>query len=174
MQFFPVGLGGIGRQRHTRRLSPGKGKQQISAVVRGCYHLHHGFPIGKAQLRRHVVSQDAGLTLTELADLGFVHLLLIGKEEQLCTIGAFQMATDLVLFLELLLAVHPQRSRQNLFEIAAAGQKQMHRIIRDVILHRLFLHVRSVVEQSLSGLAVLLRGFLQFGNDNALDLLRIL
>ena len=45
LQFFPVRLGRICRQRNTGRLAVGKDKEQVTAVIRSGDHLHYQFPI---------------------------------------------------------------------------------------------------------------------------------
>src|SRR5699024_5310050 len=61
---------------------------------------------------------------------GFVHLVVVGEEQQFHRIGGFHRRDDLVAVLELLLAGHTQALGRDLLEIAVTGIEQRDGIIR--------------------------------------------
>ena len=84
--------------------------------------------------------------------------MVICKEKQLHTVGAFAGEKHLVAVFELLLAAHAQALRGDFFEVAIPREEEVHGVVRHLLVRLGGLGGGDLVENlAAAGLAVFLR-----------------
>ena len=169
-QLAAVLLGHIAGQRDLCTLAVLVEEQHVTTVIDCDRHEQRHFALFHFQLGSDIITQHAGLGIGKFRCAGFVHLGMVGKEEQLGAVGGLFGINHLVAVFQLLLARHAQALRGNFFEVAFPRKEHRDRVIRDLVLLIGSRIVRQVVQNfRFAGAAILFGNIAQLGHNDLAD-----
>ena len=120
LKTLAVGLGDVASERDAHRAPVLKDEQHVGLVILRVDDPDHALVGIHLEVRRQVRTQLRGLGVLKRRDLAFVHLALVGEDQQLVRVGGRKLDEGLIAVFVFELRSLAQNAVRHLLEVALA------------------------------------------------------